>query len=93
MKEFIGWFGKERIDCLLADREFVGEQWLGFLNHEKIRYYIRIRNNFKVFSFRQQKQITAWHLFNNLKVGELRHYQRIVRMHDQLCYLSGTRTI
>lgn len=93
MKDFIAWFGPERIDCLLADREFIGEDWLGFLNQQNIRYYIRIRNNFKVFSPRQQKQVTAWHLFNNLKVGELRHYQRIVKMHEQLCYLSGTKTI
>ena len=93
VKDFIAWFGRERIDCLLADREFVGEDWLGFLNQENIRYHIRIRNNFKAFSLRQQTQVKAWHLFNNLKVGELRHYQRIVKMHGQLCYLSGTKTI
>ncbi|WP_144959511.1 transposase [Gillisia sp. Hel_I_86] len=58
-----------------------------------MRYHIRIRNNFKVFSLIRQKQVTAWHLFNNLKVGELGHYQGIVKMYGQLCYLSGTRTI
>ncbi|MFB9056989.1 hypothetical protein ACFFU9_09575 [Mariniflexile ostreae] len=64
VKDFIAWFGRERIDCLLADREFVGEDWLGFLNRENIRYHIRIRNNFKVFSPRKQAQVKAWHLFN-----------------------------
>jgi hypothetical protein len=39
-------FGYETIDCLLADREFVGEHWIDWLNRYKIRYYIRIRENF-----------------------------------------------
>ncbi|HBS11686.1 MAG TPA: IS4 family transposase, partial [Flavobacteriaceae bacterium] len=34
---------------VVADREFVGKDWLAFLNRNEIRYYIRIRNNFKVF--------------------------------------------
>ena len=93
IRDFITWFGRDRIDCLLADREFVGEEWLGFLNREGIRYHIRIRNNFKVFCPRKQKDIKAWHLFNDLKVGELRHYRRIVRINGQLCYLSGTKLV
>ncbi len=38
LKDFMAWFGKDRIDCLLADREFVGKDWLGFLNQKNIRY-------------------------------------------------------
>jgi hypothetical protein len=30
IKQYIEWFGKESIDCLLADREFVGSKWLAF---------------------------------------------------------------
>ena len=29
MKDFIDWFGKDCIDCLLADREFVGKRMAG----------------------------------------------------------------
>jgi hypothetical protein len=93
IKSFIDWFGKDCIDCLLADREFVGEEWLGFLNESNIRYHIRIRNNFKIYCPKRQKEITAWHLFNSLKTGELRHYSRIMRMHGEYCYLSGMKTI
>ena len=32
IKQYIKWFGKDSIDCLLADREFVGDKWLEFLN-------------------------------------------------------------
>lgn len=91
--DFMEWFGSDRIGCLLADREFIGETWLRFLNENKIRYYIRIRNNFKVLSPRTQRQVTAWHLFSNLKVGECRNYEKIVSMHKELCYLSGIKIV
>lgn len=93
VRDFIDWFGEDRIDCLLADREFVGKDWLGFLNDRNIRYHIRIRNNFKIFLPRKQVEVKAWHLFNNLKVNEFRHYEQIVRMHGESCYLSGLKTI
>jgi len=93
VQDFIDCFGKECIDCLLADREFVGEKWLKYLNDNRIRYFIRIRNNFKIYCPRKQKEITTQHLFHSLKAGELRHYPKIVKMHGQYCYLSGSKTI
>jgi len=93
IKLYIELFGKESIDCILADREFVGEKWLDFLNQNNIRYYIRIRNNFKIYSYQKQEEIKAFWLFNNLKVGEFYHYPKIVELHRQRCYLSGSKTI
>ena len=40
------------------------------LNNENIRYYIQINNNFKIYSYQKQREIKAFLLFNNLKVGE-----------------------
>jgi transposase len=93
IKQYIEWFGKDSIDCLLADREFVGDKWMEFLNEYKIRYYIRIRNNFKIYSYQKQAVIKAFWLFNNLKVGQFYHYPKIVELHGQRCYLSGIKTI
>ena len=56
VNKFIRLFGKDVIESIVADREFVGEQWLGFLNRNNIRYYIRIRNNFKVFIPHKNKE-------------------------------------
>lgn len=88
---FIRLFGKEVIDSIVADREFVGEQWLGFLNRNSIRYYIRIRNNFKVFLPHKNKTIKASHLFTRFKVNEFVYYNKIVRINGELCYLSGCK--
>ena len=46
MERYIMLFGSNSIDCLLADREFVGQDWIAYLNCYKIRYHIRIRENF-----------------------------------------------
>jgi hypothetical protein len=46
MDRFIRLFGSNRIECLLADREFVGDKWLEYLNKLSIEYHIRIRENF-----------------------------------------------
>jgi hypothetical protein len=71
---FIDCFGKDCIDPRLGDRGFVGEKWLRFINRNDIRYFIRIRNNFKIYCPKRQRKTTALHLFHNLKIGELRHY-------------------
>jgi hypothetical protein len=93
VQNFIDWFGKDCIDCLLADREFVGKDWLHFLNSHKIRYHIRIRNNFKIFCPKKQTEVTAWRLFHNLKIGEIRHYNRIMKMHGEYCYIAAIKTV
>ncbi|MFA7493079.1 MAG: hypothetical protein WCZ43_06145 [Proteiniphilum sp.] len=52
---FIRIFGKECTDCIMADREFVGEKWIGYLNCERIRYYIHIRN--KLLNINTRKKL------------------------------------
>ncbi len=91
INRFIALFGKDCIDSLVADREFVGEKWIGYLNKEKIRYHIRIRNNFKVFLPHKNKELKVFWLFNNLKIGQYKHYDKIVKLNNQFCYISGCK--
>lgn len=91
INRFIHLFGREIIDSVVADREFVGKDWLAFLNRNEIRYYIRIRNNFKVFLPHKNKEIKASHLFNRFKANKFEYYNKIVRINGQLCYLSGCK--
>lgn len=37
--------GQERIKCLIADSEFIGEQWIAFLMKEGIVFYLDVRSN------------------------------------------------
>lgn len=91
VNRFIGLFGKEVIESIVADREFVGGQWLEYLNRNRVRYYIRIRNNFKVFIPHKNKEIRVSHLFNQYKTNEFIYYPKIVYINGQLCYLSGCK--
>jgi len=93
MNRFIRLFGADKIECLLADREFVGDKWLEYLNSSGIEYHIRIRENFWVEIPRNGKRVKAWWLFNNLKVNQRAFYRRIARVNGELCYLSASRVI
>jgi len=93
IKKYIDWFGKETIDCLIADREFVGDKWLEFLNGNSIRYYIRIRNNFKIYLFQKDKEIPVFWLFNRLKKNQFYNHPKIVELNRQKCYISGTKSM
>ena len=90
IKRFIRLFGQSCIECLLCDREFVGERWVKFLNDLRIVYHIRIRENFYVISPRTGKRIKASWLFGNLRYGEARYHSEIFSVNNQLCYLSAT---
>jgi len=82
---------KDCIACILADREFIGQEWVAYLNQEEIPYYIRIRKNFKVFLIQKQKYVKAFWLFNAYKVNQFIIYPKLVVIHGQLVYLSGTK--
>jgi len=52
---------------------------------------MRIRNNFKVWQPSREREVKAFHLFSGTRIGQYRHYDKIVAVNGQLCYLSGRR--
>ena len=91
IERFIRLFGTQALGCLTADREFVGEKWIKYLNDQNIRYYIRIRENFWVLQPHNGKRVKASWLFSNLPLNSCRVNDRIVYVNNQLCYLSGSK--
>jgi hypothetical protein len=91
INRYIRLFGHGTIDCLLADREFVGENWIAYLNLNQIRYYIRIRENFYIDDPRTGKRIKAFVMFSDLKSGQSRVLHRIHQIKGQLCYLAASK--
>lgn len=91
VERYIELFGKDTIAHLLADREFVGEHWIDYLNFKKINYHIRIRDNFWVVNPRTGKTFKASWLFSNLKLNQTRFEHSIYYVHNQLCYLSASK--
>ena len=89
VEQFVRLAGERSINHLVADREFVGSEWLGYLNARGIHYHIRIRENFRVF--RHGREARAFWLFGDLKLGECKHLDGIYHVNGQACYLSGSK--
>lgn len=45
MQRYLGLFGAGSIKYLLADREFIGIEWLTFLDDQSVPFVIRVRSN------------------------------------------------
>lgn len=80
--------GKKNIAGLLADREFVGEQWFAWLKKEKISFHIRIRENFLIAG---GKKRYVRNLFRGLAEGEMRTFPKSMILCGNRLFLSGTR--
>ncbi len=65
LKGFHEVFGFERINSLMADREFVGNKWFRALNYNRIPYFIRVKQN--TLLPWGDKPIQASELFKHLK--------------------------
>lgn len=48
MQRYLALFGAAAIRCLIADREFVGVEWMDFLNENNIPFAIRVRTDMTV---------------------------------------------
>ncbi|MBB6017772.1 hypothetical protein HNQ04_003041 [Deinococcus radiopugnans ATCC 19172] len=59
-------FPAKRWSVLIADREFIGQKWCGFLRWKRIRSCLRIRENTRV------DDEAVRDLFSTLKPGEMR---------------------
>lgn len=90
LQRFIAQFGKGRIKGLLADREFIGDPWMGWLLQERIPFFIRIRNN-SISANRRGQKIRVDRLFAGLKPGEIGQLPQPRRLGQCRVYLSALR--
>jgi hypothetical protein len=67
---FISVHGKERIECIMGDREFIGKEWVTWLNDEKIPYVLRIKESGQHLSNAKGKYVKAQKLLAFLKPNE-----------------------
>ena len=90
LERFISLFGRDKVFCLLADREFVGKDWFNFLVGSPIKFRIRLKKNTLIENSRG-KMVSAFKLFRSLKTN---HYcvlktKRLVWSHK--LYIAGTK--
>ncbi len=79
VQRVIALFGVDKIAGLLADREFLGDDWLAWLQKSAIDFHIRIRADIKIANARG-RMIKGGKLFRDLKPGQ----GRVLRARRQL---------
>jgi hypothetical protein len=90
ISRFIKLFGRERIDVLLADREFIGGDWFRWLREQAIPFNIRIKQNVITTNSRGL-DVEIDGLFYHLKPGEELILQGVRQLWQEPVYLSGLR--
>lgn len=90
MQRFIRLFDFTSIEFVLADREFIGDIWWQFLIDHKIRFFIRMRENMKIY-IPHKGEVKAFWLFHNLPLNIACFYPKIVQVKGNWVYLSGMK--
>lgn len=91
MQTFIGWFGKDCIAGLVADREFKGREWFAWLIREDINFYIRIPNN-SITTNSRGLEVEIDALFYDIKINEKRILKGQRKLWGCKVYLIATRS-
>ena len=92
MKRVLKLIPAEKIDGLLADREFIGHEWFKWLDKQNILCRLRIRENIKVLGSCGQ-DIDAVRLFWNVKVNQTVTWHSKRRVSGVNLYIGARRTL
>ncbi|VEH33817.1 IS4 family transposase [Legionella sainthelensi] len=90
ISRFINLFGKERIQGVLADREFTNKTLIGWLIEENIPFYLRIKGNMDI-CIRRKKFKTSAQLFSHLQPFQQQVFGMRVHLFGQPLYLAGSK--
>lgn len=78
------------IQCLTADREFIGKDWFAYLIEKDILFRIRIRENMKTQNNRGAF-VKGKDLFRNLSLRETHTFARRKKIDGHLLFVIGVR--
>lgn len=92
MDQFLEAFPINQINCLTADREFIGKKWIAYLLENSIPFRLRIRGNTQVPNSRGDRLMKATLIFRSLQIGEkmVLNKRRIILTFS--LYLAAVRT-
>ena len=90
MERFIRLFGKDCIHDLVADREFIGDKWFGYLQRERIAFHIRVRENLCFMKADGERFKMTW-IGQGLRLNEVYHHPKLIYLDNTLVYVSVIR--
>lgn len=72
---------------LLADREFIGQDWFVFLKQHKIPPFIRLKADTRV------NGVPIWCCFKKLQPGEFRYWHQKMRVYGVSCRVLASKSL
>lgn len=90
VSKFIKVFGSDKIEGLLADREFPNTKFISWLIEQKITFYMRLKHNVDV-NIKSKKYKSAGELFNHLAPFEQSIFGMRVNIWGSDVYLAGSK--
>lgn len=92
IEKFISIFGSERIESLLCDREFIGEDWIYYLkNIAKINFSIRIKET-EYINKKNGEKSHVKNFFKSLRKGEERVIENRRTLWNHRVYIAGAKS-
>lgn len=92
MERFLAIFSVARIDCLTANREFRGHDWLAYLIRRNIPFRLRIPNNTITRNRHRNARLPITRLFS-LQIGETLVLNRARKLWGHTLYRVGTHAV
>ena len=90
MNQFIAIFGVHKIECLLADREFIGEDWFAYLKTCQITFYIRVKRDMNI-SRTNGRLSPSVNFFRSLPISTYCQLTRPRLICGQFLWITGMR--
>ena len=90
LDKFVKLFGKQCIKAVVADREFIGKDWLGYLQQQRIPFHIRIRDNMWLHKPGGEKLRMSW-ILQGLPLQAAWHHPKLLYVDGVLVYVSGMK--
>src|SRR5262249_10575322 len=90
LNRFVDIFWKKWIAGVLADREFASGRLFGWLNKNKIPFYIRIKEG-SLVRVKNKKFCTAKKIFYSLRPKEQGVFNMAIELYGKKVYLAGSR--
>jgi len=82
----------QRFVGVIADREFLGQNWFGWLRQQGLKVCIRLKKDTLVDGLGKFKGFQAGSLFATVSSGEYRVWYRKIRVYGVILRLVATRT-
>ncbi|HYX41712.1 MAG TPA: IS4 family transposase [Pyrinomonadaceae bacterium] len=91
MQDYLRLFGRQSIEFICADREFIGVDWLAFLCRERIPFRLRLKENLLVENSRHSRRVAARNLFRTQKAGQAVLLRGARQVLGQRLFVMGMR--